>query len=84
MAPLAHSACGEARYSTAAATSSARATRPYGLCARISSPRGGLRCSLTMSVSTNPGATVATAMPYGASARASDWPKAFSPALLAP
>src|SRR5262252_9758041 len=37
-----------------------------------------------MSVSTNPGATVATAMPCGARALASDWPKAFRPALLAP
>ena len=37
-----------------------------------------------MSVATKPGATVATAMPYGASATARDWPSAFSPALLAP
>jgi hypothetical protein len=37
-----------------------------------------------MSVSTYPGATVATAIRYGASARASDCPNAFSPALLAP
>lgn len=37
-----------------------------------------------MSVSTKPGATVATAMPYGASATANDWAMAFIPALLAP
>jgi hypothetical protein len=37
-----------------------------------------------MSVSTYPGATVATAMPSGARARAIDWPNAFRPALLAP
>jgi hypothetical protein len=37
-----------------------------------------------MSVSTYPGATAATAMPYGASARAIDCPNALSPALLAP
>src|SRR5215470_8049133 len=84
MVPLAHSACGDARYSTAAAISLARATRPKGLCARISSPAGPLRCRAAMAVSTKPGATVATAIPCGASARASDWPNAFSPALLAP
>jgi hypothetical protein len=37
-----------------------------------------------MSVSTYPGATVATEMPCGASARAIDWPNAFRPPLLAP
>jgi hypothetical protein len=37
-----------------------------------------------MSVSTYPGATLATAIRYGARARAIDWPNAFSPALLAP
>ncbi len=83
-APLAHSALSDARYSTAAAISPGSATRPNGLCARISSPRGGLRCSLVMSVATYPGATDITAIPCGASARASDWPKAFMPALLAP
>jgi hypothetical protein len=55
-----------------------------GLCARISSPRGELSSPIAMSVSTYPGATLATAMPYGASARAIDCPNAFSPALLAP
>src|ERR1700757_725799 len=56
--PLAHSACGDARYSTAAAISLARATRPKGLCARISSPAGPVRCRAAMAVSTKPGATV--------------------------
>ena len=37
-----------------------------------------------MSVSVKPGATDVTAMPDGPSARASDWPKAMIPALLAP
>ena len=84
MVPLAHLAAGDARYTTAAATSPGRATRPNGLCPRIWSPDGPARCRAAMSVSTKPGATVATAIPYGARARASDWPNAFRPALLAP
>jgi hypothetical protein len=69
---------------TAAAISSGVATRLNGLCARSSSPCGEFRSSSAMSVSTYPGATVATEIRYGASARASDCPNAFSPALLAP
>ena len=37
-----------------------------------------------MSVATYPGATLATAMPSGARARAIDWPNEFRAALLAP
>ena len=37
-----------------------------------------------MSVSMNPGATVPTAIPSGASATASDWPMAFIAAFDAP
>jgi hypothetical protein len=55
-----------------------------GLCARISSPRAEFRSAAAISVSTYPGATMATEMPNGASARAIDCPNAFSPALLAP
>jgi hypothetical protein len=69
---------------TAAAISSGAATLLNGLCARSSPPRGEVRSASAMSVSTYPGATVATAIRYGASARASDCPNAFSPALLAP
>jgi len=39
---------------------------------------------VVMSVATKPGATEATVIPCGASATASDWPNACSPALLAP
>ena len=82
--PLQKRADGEARKSTAAATSSGVATRPKGDCRRTSSPRGPASTSAAMSVSTKPYATVDTAMPSGASATAIDWPKAFSPALDAP
>src|ERR1700689_5313925 len=83
IAPLAHSASADARYTTAAATSPVVPTRPKGLCPRISSPPGPARMAAAMSVSTNPGATVLTAMPWWPRARASDWPSAFRPALLA-
>ena len=83
-APLAHDASGEARYTTAAATSSGRATRLNGLCALTRSPASVASSSTVMSVATYPGATDATVMPCGASATASDWPNACSPALLAP
>jgi hypothetical protein len=69
---------------TAAAISSDAATRLNGLCPRISAPRGELSSPSAMSVSTYPGATLATAIRYGASARAIDCPNAFSPALVAP
>jgi len=83
-APLAHDASGDARYTTAAATSSGSATRLNGLCALIRSPAAVASSSTVMSVATYPGATDATVMPCGASATASDWPNACSPALLAP
>jgi hypothetical protein len=83
-APLAHDASGEARYTTAAATSSGSATRLKGLCALIRSPAAVASSSTVMSVATYPGATDATVTPCGASATASDWPNACSPALLAP
>jgi hypothetical protein len=84
MEPVVNSAPSEARNTTALATSSAVATRPSGLWARIASPSGPSRNSPAISVSTNPGATVATRIPYRPRARASDWPSALSPALLAP
>jgi hypothetical protein len=83
-APLAHCAPGEARYTTASATSSAVATRLNGLCARIASPARVASSSAVMSVATYPGATDATVIPVGASATASDCPNACNPALLAP
>ncbi len=82
--PLAKRAPGEASHSTASATSSGRATRPNGDCARTASPAGPSSTSRAMSVSTNPGATVATEIPCGARATAIDWPRALRPALLAP
>jgi hypothetical protein len=72
MVPLAHSASSEARKTTAAAISPGVATRLNGLCARICSPRAVPSSSTVMSVSTYPGATLATAIRYGASARAID------------
>jgi sodium/bile acid cotransporter 7 len=84
MVPDAHSASGDASQCTADAISSGRATRWNGLCARIASPRSALRCSLVMSVATKPGATEATAIPYGASATARDWPIELSAAFEAP
>jgi hypothetical protein len=72
MVPLAHSASSEARKMTAAAISAGVATRLNGLCARISAPRGVSSSESVMSVSTYPGATLATAIRYGASARAID------------
>ena len=83
-APLVNAASGEARKSTAAATSSGRrdaaerALGAAGVAARADSS------SAAMSVSVNPGATETTEMPCPPSARASDWPNAISPALLAP
>ena len=82
--PLAIVASGEARKTTAAATSSGAATRPSGLSARLATPFSPTSSSPAMSVSVKPGATDVTAMPCGPSARASDWPNAISPALLAP
>ena len=66
---------GRGQVETAAATSSGRATRLNGLCARIGRRPRRRRASLAMSVSTNPGATAVTVMPCGASARARDWLK---------
>src|SRR5215813_13340369 len=43
-----------------------------------------MRGLAAMSVSTKPGATVATAIPCGASALASDWPNASQPGLARP
>ena len=50
----------------------------------VASARSPASASAAMSVSVSPGATAVTAMPRGPSARASDWPNAISPALLAP
>ena len=66
--------------------------RPRGRCDPVervtapgsASPAGVASSSAVMSVATYPGATEATVIPCGASATASDWPKACSPALLAP
>src|ERR1700722_228997 len=46
--------------------------------------RAEFRSAAAISVPTYPRATMATEIPYGASARAMDCPNAFSPALLAP
>ena len=74
---------GEAKKSTALATSSGVATRPSGLWARIAAPASPASRAATRSVSTNPGATTATKIPCGARRCASDWLMAFNPALLA-
>src|SRR5262249_59098191 len=50
IAPLTNSASGEARNRTAAATSSGRATRPHGLCARMPAPSGPSTNSAPLSV----------------------------------
>src|SRR4051794_6363730 len=83
-APLAIAAAGEARNTTAAATSSGVATRPRGLSARRASPRAPVSSSAAMSVSVKPGATAVTVIPRGPRSRASDWPKAIIPAFDAP
>ena len=72
-----------ARRATARRRRPPRGARPgrCGDCARTSSPRGPSSTSRAMSVSTNPGATVPTEMPCGASACAIDWPNAFRPGL---
>src|SRR4051812_49640872 len=83
-APLAISAAGDARNTTAAATSSGVATRPSGLSARRASPRAPVSSSAAMSVSVKPGATAVTVIPCGPRSRASDWPNAMRPAFDAP
>src|SRR5919205_2800239 len=82
--PVLNRAPGEASHRTAEATSSGRATRPYGDCARTASPPGPSSTSRAISVCTKPGATQVTEMPTGASARAIDCAKAFIPAFDAP
>src|SRR5690606_34507991 len=82
-APEDHRASGEARYTTAAATSSGVPTRPNGLCARSASPCSPASFGACRSVATTPGATEATATPCGASVRASDCPSACTAALVA-
>lgn len=67
-----------------AATSSGVPTRPNGLWARRSSPPSPASLACCRSLLTKPGATEATAIPWGASASAMDWPNACSPALAAP
>lgn len=81
--PLENRASGEASQTTAAATSSARATRPNGDWPRIASPDGPSSTSRGRSVCTKPGATQVTETPCGASTTAIDWANALSPALAA-
>ena len=82
MVPLAHSALADARYSTAAAISAGSRPGRTGSAADLltARPRSGYRGHV---VSTKPGATVVTEIPYGASPR-DQLSNAFRPALLAP
>jgi len=84
IAPLVHCASGELSQATTAAMSPVSPALPNGLCARMPLPAGPLSRSSVMPVVTKPGATPFTTMPRGASATASDWVRACSPALLAP
>src|SRR5580765_6728193 len=71
---------GPARNATTCATSSAVAKRPHGMARRVLS-----RCSSVQervrSVSTGPGATALTLMPYGANRPANDLVRFTMPAL---
>jgi hypothetical protein len=84
IAPVKNRALGEASHSTAEAGLLRAGDPVVGRLSRTAAPPGPSSTSRAISVGTNPGATVPTVMPYGASAIAIDCLNTLSPTFEVP